>query len=649
MVDKMSELLVFPFSAIVGQEKAKLALLCNAINPAIGGVLLSGDKGCGKSTMVRALADVLPEIKVVKGCMFNCNPENEVEMCEYCRERAKKGEIEVELIKMRVVDLPLSVTVDRLVGSVDIEKALKEGVRAIQPGILAQANRNILYIDEVNLLDDYVADVLLDSAAMGWNFVEREGISLKHPARFVLVGSMNPEEGELRPQILDRFGLYVQVEAVDDVEQRMEILGRVEEFQSDPQGFRKRFESEQRRIRESVARAREILNRVEIDEDLLKFLVKTIVDLGIKTHRAEIVCLRTAKAIAAFEGRKKVTFEDVKRAMELALPHRTKSKPFEDIKPPYGSEKRDGREGKDENENKSKSKKNESESKNNLKSKNSTGKNRKSKQGEKSESETGMNSRKPDDREETVKISDLPGKCSYGKAHLRGSRGERVSSTEGFGVHVYSIPGRGGEIDVFGSLKNALLRNPESWEVTERDLLVKVKRVRVPRLTAVVLDASGSMFVRRRLSVAKAIARSLVENGYVKRDLLSLTVFRNTSARTVVSPTKRYSAIFKALDEVEFGGKTPLTLALREIRRLAKAFRAKNKNSVVKAVLITDGKANVPVRRGTGSIREEIAEELERLIRENVKLEVYDTRRGFDPTPSFTEMMEKAGFKVWRV
>ena len=216
------EKLIFPFSAIVGQEKAKLALLCNAVNPAIGGVLLSGDKGTGKSTMVRALADVLPEIEVVKGCPFNCNPYNELEMCEICREKAKNGEIEVEKRKMRVVDLPLSVTVDRLVGTIDIEKALKEGIKALQPGILAEANRNILYIDEVNLLDDYIADILLDSSAMGWNVIEREGISLAHPSRFILVGSMNPEEGELRPQILDRFGLFVRIEAIKDVDERIE-------------------------------------------------------------------------------------------------------------------------------------------------------------------------------------------------------------------------------------------------------------------------------------------------------------------------------------------------------------------------------------------------------------------------------------------
>ena len=330
----MSERPIYPFTAIVGQEKAKLALLCNAVNPAIGGVLLSGDKGTGKSTMVRALADVLPEIEVVKGCPFNCNPNNEIEMCEVCREKARNGEIEVERRKMRVVDLPLSVSVDRLVGTIDIEKALKEGIKALQPGILAEANRNILYIDEVNLLDDYIADILLDAAAMGWNVIERESVSLKHPSRFILVGSMNPEEGELRPQILDRFGLYVQIEAVKDVEQRMEIVKRVEEFQADPIAFRKKFEKEQKKLRERIEKAREIINKVEMDDDLLKLLVKTIVEMGIKTHRAEIVTVRTAKAIAALDGRKKVSFEDLKKAMELALPHRLKDKPFDSIRPP---------------------------------------------------------------------------------------------------------------------------------------------------------------------------------------------------------------------------------------------------------------------------------------------------------------------------
>ncbi|MEM4509183.1 MAG: ATP-binding protein, partial [Archaeoglobaceae archaeon] len=322
-------MIFFPFSAIVGQDKAKLALICNAIDPTIGGVLLSGDKGTGTSTMVRAFSQVLPEIEVVEGCAFNCNPYNIAEMCDACRERAERGELSVARRKMRVIDLPLSVTLDRLVGTIEISKALKEGIRALQPGILAEANRNILYIDEVNLLEDYIADVLLDSAAMGWNFVEREGISLKHPSKFILVGSMNPEEGELRPQLLDRFGMFVAIEASQNAEERIEIVKRVTEFQKDPQGFYEKYRKQDEKLRASIVKAKEILGEVEIEEELLKLLVETIIQLGIKTHRAEITTAKTAKAIAALAGRKKVSIEDLNKAMELTLPHRLKSRPFQ--------------------------------------------------------------------------------------------------------------------------------------------------------------------------------------------------------------------------------------------------------------------------------------------------------------------------------
>ncbi len=613
--------IVFPFTAIVGQEKAKLALLCNAVNPAIGGVLLSGDKGTGKSTMVRALADVLPEIEVVKGCPFNCNPYNELEMCEVCREKARNGEIEVERRKMRVVDLPLSVSVDRLVGTIDIEKALKEGIKALQPGILAEANRNILYIDEVNLLDDYIADILLDAAAMGWNVIERESVSLRHPSRFILVGSMNPEEGELRPQILDRFGLYVQIEAVKDVEQRMEIVRRVEEFQADPIAFRKKFEKEQRKLRERIERAREIVNRVEIDEDLLKLLVKTIVEMGIKTHRAEIVTIRTAKAIAALDGRKRVSFEDLKKAMELALPHRLKDKPFESIKPPDIS-----------NSDSKDSKGNESDSKRN------NHKHGHNSSHTKADINLGIGNSSADTGISDVNIDMPKGEDFKAERSFRGSRDEKaVVIGHPHGYPISNVPfDRIIDVDLVATIRSALANGRK--QIEHDDIRVRVRKTRLPRLTVIMLDASGSMIAMKRIAIAKGIAKRLIENSYIKRDFLSLMVFRGKSAEILVPPTKNYSKVMSALDGVRVGGRTPLSSAFLTLLQLSKAFRLKNKNSVVRAILITDGKANTPLR--SKSIKDEIVTLAKAIKRNEIKLEIYDTRGGIiDPAPSYIGLL----------
>ncbi len=324
---------VLPFTAIIGQEMMKQALLLNAINPKIGGVLIRGDKGTAKSTAVRALAEVLPEIDVVRDCRFNCSPSEEPEMCDICYERTNTREMpDAVTRRVRVVDLPLGVTEDRVVGTMDVERALKEGIKAIEPGILADVNRGILYIDEINLLDDHVADVLLDSAAMGVNVVEREGISLSHPAKFILIGTMNPEEGELRPQLLDRFGLQVSVEGLDDATQRMEIIRAAENFESDPELFRKEYEERQEALREAVRNAQALLPSVTISDELVKLTVETCISMGVRTHRAEITIVRAAKTIAAYNGRDEVTVGDVREAMELALPHRMRRKPFEEPK-----------------------------------------------------------------------------------------------------------------------------------------------------------------------------------------------------------------------------------------------------------------------------------------------------------------------------
>jgi len=322
---------ILPFTAIVGQDQMKQALILNAINPRIGGVLIRGEKGTAKSTAVRALAEILPDIEIVRGCPFNCNPASEQELCDVCNEKIQNHEkIETLKKKVQVITLPLGSTEDRVIGTIDIERAIKEGIKALEPGILAAVNRGILYIDEVNLLDDHVVDVLLDSAAMGVNAVEREGISLSHPAKFILIGTMNPEEGELRPQLLDRFGLQVTVEGIADVDDRVEIVRVADEFESDPQEFMKKYETEQKRLTDKIVTAKQLLNQVTISPDIVRRIAQTCVDMGIMTHRAEITVVRTAKTIAAFNGRDTVTIEDVREAMALALPHRMRKKPFED-------------------------------------------------------------------------------------------------------------------------------------------------------------------------------------------------------------------------------------------------------------------------------------------------------------------------------
>jgi magnesium chelatase subunit I len=321
---------IFPFTAIVDQDEMKLALILNVIDPSIGGVLIMGEKGTAKSTTVRALADLLPEMEVIKGCRFNCSPEGP--FCSDCLEKIKNGNsLETEKKKMRVVELPLGVTEDRVVGTLDIEHAIKKGEKRFEPGILAEANRNFLYIDEVNLLEDHIVDLLLDSAAMGINTVEREGISFTHPARFILVGTMNPEEGELRPQLLDRFGLCVQVNSLRDKSLRMEILKRKAEFDDDPEGFLRKWEPEQKKLLEKILKAKENLKKVKIDDEALSLVVEITSQLNLDGHRADIVMLKSARAYTAFNGKEKITSEEIKKVAPLALRHRLKRLPFEDI------------------------------------------------------------------------------------------------------------------------------------------------------------------------------------------------------------------------------------------------------------------------------------------------------------------------------
>ncbi|HCQ91607.1 MULTISPECIES: ATP-binding protein [unclassified Clostridium] len=322
---------VYPFTAIVGQENMKKALILNVINPHLGGVLIRGEKGTAKSTAVRAIAELLPERVQVEGCIFRCKPNDKSNMCENCLDKLNKQEVLNEINeKMKVIDLPVSATEDRVVGTLDIEYAIKNGEKRFEPGILADANRNILYVDEVNLLDDHVVDVLLDSAAMGVNTIEREGVSFSHPAKFILVGTMNPEEGDLRPQLLDRFGMVVDVIGERDTEKRVEVIKRRLEYENNNEGFVLSFEKEQQDLRERISKAKELLKTVSFDDKVLEIAAKISIEMDVDGHRADISMIKTAMTIAAFNGRDKVSNGDMLEAAELVLPHRMRRKPFEE-------------------------------------------------------------------------------------------------------------------------------------------------------------------------------------------------------------------------------------------------------------------------------------------------------------------------------
>lgn len=328
---KTAHRLVFPFTAIVGQEEMKLALLLNVIDPKIGGVMIMGDRGTGKSTTIRALADLLPEIDVVADDPFNSDPTEP----DWLNENGNSQIRTTVKKKVPMVDLPLGATEDRVCGTIDIEKALSEGVKAFEPGLLAKANRGILYVDEVNLLDDHLVDVLLDSAASGWNTVEREGISIRHPARFVLVGSGNPEEGELRPQLLDRFGMHAEIRTVKEPVLRVQIVEERAEFDQNPQEYLQAHQAAQEVLQKQIVAAQERLSQVEMDYDLRVKISQVCSELDVDGLRGDIVTNRAAKAITAFEGRNEVTVDDIRRVISLCLRHRLRKDPLESIDSGY--------------------------------------------------------------------------------------------------------------------------------------------------------------------------------------------------------------------------------------------------------------------------------------------------------------------------
>jgi len=648
---------VLPFTAIVGQEKMKKALILNAINPRIGGVLIRGEKGTAKSTAVRALSDVLPEIKVVNNCPFNCNPENMSEMCDICYERVENGEELKSLVKQTsVVDLPLGATEDRVVGTLNIEKAIKEGIRALEPGILAAANRGILYIDEVNLLDDHVADVLLDAAAMSVNIVEREGVSVGHPSKFILVGTMNPEEGELRPQLLDRFGLQANVESIADVDARVEIVKVAESFENDPDQFKEDFSNNQLELTKKIAVAKSLLSRVTINDDLLKTTAQMCIELGVKTHRAEIVITRTAKTIAAYDGCTEVTLDDIKEAMELALPHRMRRKPFEP--PQLDTDKLDNMmKEKQEQEQKQQEQEQKDEDPKEHKEKHEHEHDQGSKpQQEPQDPQKSKDDGSPSQQQDSVfgigdpiDVSQLRPKERRDRIHRRRTSGRRIPTlaryTHGRYARHTLPPGKPVDIAIDATIRAAAphqkdrsagMPGKNALIVNDQDIREKIRVGKISTATLFVVDASGSMGASNRMESTKGAIVSLLMDSYQKRDRIGMVAFKGNDADVLLPLCSSVDLAFERLKELPTGGKTPLSAGLSNGLNLLLGEKRKNEETIPIMVLISDGRANVPVHSEESvDIKNEVLEIAEEARSAGIHVIIIDTE---SVTTSFVKM-----------
>lgn len=591
---------VFPFTAIVGQERMKKALVLNAINPNLGGVLIRGQKGTAKSTAARALSGLLPEIEVVEDCLFNCNPRQKNQMCRGCLERQAGGvELPVARRKIKVVDLPLGATEDRLLGTLNIEQAIKKGEKVFEPGILASAHRGILYVDEVNLLDDHLVDVLLDSAAMGVNTVEREGVSFSHPARFILVGTMNPEEGELRPQLLDRFGLCVEVEGIADTEERIKVVERYTRYENDPHDFEASWSAEESSLAQLIVRAEELFPGVGYSKDILRLIAGIAAEMNVDGHRADIFMLKTARTIAAYHERTQVTDNDVKEAAELVLSHRMRRNPFQE----QGIDKE---------------KLEESIQKHRKQSEKETGGEHKASAGhdpqERKESpaagrpEVVFEAEGPRQmkrillpRESTIKS----GSGRRSKARSETKSGRYVGS---------GLPEDKTDDIAFDATLRACAphqihrrKNGLAVAIEPRDIRRKVREKKIGNTIVFVVDSSGSMGVNRRMVETKGAILSLLVDAYQKRDKVGLVAFRGDKAELLLAPTASIELARKRLEDLPTGGKTPLSKGLLKGFEVLRGELKKDKKIKPLLVVISDGKANSGVRGNTGPFNEAVS------------------------------------------
>ncbi|MFF7255829.1 putative cobaltochelatase [Streptomyces microflavus] len=606
----------YPFTAIVGQDDLRLGLLLNAVSPAVGGVLVRGEKGTAKSTAVRALAALMPEVSVVPGCRFSCDPGSPDPACPDGLHADAAGVSRAA----RTVELPVGASEDRLVGALDIERALSEGVKAFEPGLLADAHRGILYVDEVNLLHDHLVDLLLDAAAMGASYVEREGVSVRHAARFLLVGTMNPEEGELRPQLLDRFGLTVEVAASRDTDERVEVVRRRLAYDDDPEGFAARWAAEESALRERIATARALLPQVLLGDGVLRQIAATCAAFEVDGMRADIVMARTATALAAWAGREEVTADDVRQAALLALPHRRRRNPFD--APGLDEDKLDqtldeaagdqGRsdEGRNDNDDDP-----DPDGGGNDDGGGGGGVppqadgDRTPPQGEGGSDDTP--SRAPEG------APDAPGRSA-------GAEQQPVASAEPFRTKMLSVPGLGegaagrrsrartehgrttGARRPQGSLTKLHLaatvqaaaphqrargRSGRGLVVRRDDLRQATREGREGNLVLFVVDASGSMAARQRMSAVKGAVLSLLLDAYQRRDKVGLVTFRGKDAEVVLPPTSSVDAAASRLESLPTGGRTPLAAGLLKAHDVLRVERLRDPSRRPLLVVVTDGRA----------------------------------------------------------
>jgi magnesium chelatase subunit D len=580
----------------------KLALLLNVVAPAIGGVLVTGHRGTAKSTAVRALAELLPKIAAVRGCAYNCDPEDSDALCDECLSRVGAGEkLKTARVSVPVVELPLGATEDRVCGTIDLGRALKEGVKAFEPGLLARANRGFLYIDEVNLLEDHLVDLLLDVAATARNRVEREGVSAEHPSRFRLVGSCNPEEGELRPQLLDRFGLCAEVETVKDLDSRVLIVERREAFENDSEAFLAAHADEQERLRRRVTRAARAYASVKVPRELLRRIAELCLRLGVDGHRGEITIARAARALAAFEGRREVTDSDVRRVAPMSLRHRLRRDHLEEL---FGDAPNDDSAATKGNDSATNKRRDDS-----VQPRSHAKPNR----GAEARNDNGRGD--GDDGSELkvaalkVRLNEEPNdaktedatrsarKVPHAARVRTGTRGSTFTARGRYaGASVE--PERGARsVAVDATLRAAAPRlaraNDAARTLDADELRFKRFKGKAGTLFVFLVDASGSMALNR-IGQAKGALAQLLRRSYVNRDRVALISFRGRDAQVLLAPSASVSRARRLLDEMSVGGGSPLAAGLA--RALEVARRAKDAGAQkIRLVVFTDGRANVPL------------------------------------------------------